>query len=126
MLPRMWKFDCAFLLVSSSFASLRRNTTRSLLLILASCSLLCGIAQAADVSYFYDENGRLIGSSGPSGAVQYVYDAAGNTIATNRADASTTSVVDFSPKTGLFGTSVTIWGSGYSTTPSQNTVSFNG
>ena len=84
-------------------------------------------APAADVEYTYDENGRLVGVYAPSGdAAQYVYDAAGNITQIKRLPGGVLALMDFSPKTGPVGTQVTIWGNGFSTTPSQNAVSFNG
>ena len=40
--------------------------------------------------------------------------------------ASPVSILNFTPKSGPVGTTVTISGTGYSTTASQNTVTFNG
>ena len=82
----------------------------------------------ADVNYFYDPAGRISGavdnSSGAS--AQYNYDAAGNVVSIARPAAGTVSIVGFTPTTGLVGTTVTIYGTGFSTTPNQNSVTFNG
>lgn len=84
-------------------------------------------AHSATVEYAYDENGRLVGVVAPSGDLaQYVYDAAGNIVQINRIAAGSLALIEFSPKTGPAGTQVAIWGSGFSATPSQNTVAFNG
>ena len=83
-------------------------------------------AQSA-IQYIYDEAGRLIGTVAPNGdAAQYNYDAAGNITSITRTASTSVSVLEFSPNSGPIGTTVTIWGTGFSTTPSQNTVQFNG
>lgn len=75
----------------------------------------------------YDDLGRLIAVIHPSGDVaRYAYDAAGNLLSISRSSSSTVSVIHFSPSRGPVGTIVTIYGTGFSTTPSQNTVTFNG
>ena len=75
----------------------------------------------------YDDSGRLIAVIQPSGDVaRYTYDAAGNLLSISRSSSSTVSVIHFTPTRGPVGTVVTIYGTGFSTTPSQNTVTFNG
>src|SRR5205085_7033085 len=69
----------------------------------------------------------LVAVSDPSqGAAKYTYDAVGNLTAITRQAVSVVSVLGFSPKAGPAGTGVTIYGTGFSATPSQNTVKFNG
>lgn len=88
---------------------------------------LISLAARADVEYTYDEAGRLTGVYAPSGdAAQYVYDGAGNITEIKRINAGTLAIIEFSPKIGPVGTQVTIWGNGFSTTPANNTVTFNG
>jgi YD repeat-containing protein len=83
-------------------------------------------AQSA-VQYVYDELGRLAGVIDTSGnAAGYAYDAVGNLSSISRFTASQISVLDFSPRSGPVGTVVTIGGTAYSTTLSQDSVSFNG
>lgn len=77
--------------------------------------------------YVYDEIGRLKAVITPSGdAVVFTYDAANNIVSVIRQLATTVSIIDFTPDKGAAGTSVTIYGTGFSLTPSQNSVSFNG
>lgn len=84
-------------------------------------------ARAADIEYAYDPAGRLVGVVDGAGDVaQYVYDPAGNITEIKRFAATTLSVVEFAPRSGAPGAQVTIWGSGFSTTPSSNVVTFNG
>ena len=111
----------------------------------ACCSTLVGIREAlarfcfsallfgvlisayADVQYVYDDAGRLIQVTAPSGtSAQYTYDAAGNITGINQVAASTLSIVDFQAKRGQVGASVNVFGTGFSSTPSNNTVTFNG
>ncbi len=92
--------------------------------ILLSASL--STAQA-DVQYVYDEAGRLVEVIAPNGeSAQYQYDPAGNITAINRLAATAVSIAEFTPNSGPIGATVTLWGSGFSTTASQNTVKFNG
>jgi YD repeat-containing protein len=81
----------------------------------------------SDVQYFYDPLGRLVGVIDTSGnAAAYSYDAVGNLLAISRYTAGQASVLDFTPSSGPVGTVVTISGTGYSATVSQDTVAFNG
>src|SRR6266849_10075635 len=78
---------------------------------------------SGNITYAYDVNGRLTAVVNPSGrAATYVYDAVGNVTSISNPTAAVT----------LLGVSLnsticaTIYGSGFSSTPSQNTVTFNG
>ncbi|MBI3302591.1 MAG: IPT/TIG domain-containing protein [Deltaproteobacteria bacterium] len=84
-------------------------------------------AQAAPSSYVYDDAGRLIAVIDPAGeTATYTYDAVGNLLAISRQSSALLSLLNFTPKSGPIGTVVTIYGTGFSTTASQNTVTFNG
>ncbi len=84
------------------------------------------VAQSG-ITYVYDELGRLIAVSDPSGdTARYSYDAVGNILSISRYSSSTLSLINFNPTSGPVGTSVTIYGTAFSTTPSSNTVTFNG
>ena len=79
------------------------------------------------VRYVYDELGRLVAVIDPAGdTARYVYDSVGNIMSISRQSSSLVSVLEFTPKMGLEGTTVTIYGTGFSTTPSGNAVTFNG
>lgn len=81
----------------------------------------------AAIQYVYDELGRLVGAIDTGGDVAtYQYDAVGNILSISRQGSSQVSIVSFTPRTGTSGTTVTINGTGFSTTPSQNTVQFHG
>jgi YD repeat-containing protein len=83
-------------------------------------------AGAGPVTYAYDELGRLIAVvDGAGSAAQYSYDAVGNLTAITIPSAPV-SIFTFTPNDGPVGLTVTIYGDHFSTTPSQNTVKFNG
>src|SRR6185503_3542607 len=85
-----------------------------------------GAVAASDLNYIYDESGRLISMVTAAETVTYTYDAAGNLLATTRTNSNLPSIVEFTPNSGTIGTQVTIYGTGFSATASQNTVKFNG
>jgi YD repeat-containing protein len=69
--------------------------------------------------------GRLIAVVDGSGnAAQYKYDGVGNLLSITNTTASTVSIFTFTPNNGPTGLTVTIYGDGFSSTPSQNTVTF--
>src|SRR5213078_4804921 len=79
------------------------------------------------VQYFYDDLGRLAGVIDPTGdTAVYHYDAVGNVLAIDRHSSSTVSIISFSPNSGPVATTVTISGTGFSATASQDTVTLNG
>jgi YD repeat-containing protein len=85
-----------------------------------------GVA-SADITYVYDRIGRLIGVVDPaSDTAVYHYDAVGNLTSISRQSSALVSLIDFNPASGPVGTTVTIFGTGFSPTPSENTVTFNG
>jgi YD repeat-containing protein len=99
------------------------------------CSILLALtlvvfAQAlgpGDINYVYDELGRLIAVIDPTAdTAVYRYDAVGNLLSISRYSSSTVSVISFTPGSGPVGASVTIYGTGFSATASQNAVAFNG
>ncbi|MFN0112781.1 MAG: IPT/TIG domain-containing protein [Blastocatellia bacterium] len=93
--------------------------------------LVCRVpinAQAGGAAYYrYDANGRLTTVLSPTGeAAVYNYDAAGNFTSITRYAANQLSILDFTPGAGGINTQVTIFGTGFNTTASANTVKFNG
>jgi YD repeat-containing protein len=79
------------------------------------------------VSYVYDQLGRLIAAIDQAGNVAvYAYDAVGNILSISRGSAQQLSVLTFSPGSGAVGSAVTIYGTAFSSTPSLDTVKFNG
>ena len=93
--------------------------------------LFCAVARtqtpASTTVYLYDELGRLKAVLTPSGdAAIYNYDGAGNIVSITRQLSTTVSILEFTPDKGPAGSSVTIYGTGFSLTPSQNRVLING
>lgn len=110
-----------------------RRSTSQLVLLLLSLGLALGICagvravSATDITYVYDDLGRLIAVIDLAGdTAVYTYDAVGNVLSISRFNSSVVSVIHFSPRKGPVGATVTIHGTSFSTTASQNTVTFNG
>src|SRR5712691_7989364 len=109
----------------------RRTTLRSLLVL--SLALMAhatlAAAQSPAIQYAYDELGRLVAVVDQQGsAAIYVYDAAGNVLSIQRADAATlpgVAITAVVPDRGKTGTVVSILGKGFGGA-GQNTVAFNG
>ena len=116
----------------------RRTTSIVVALTLLALGLQAPIAQLAaasptpsnPITYVYDEIGRLEAVVDPTaatnGIAKYAYDDVGNLLSITRQSATVTTILDFHAKSGQVGSSVTIYGAGFSSTPSQNTVTFNG
>lgn len=90
--------------------------------------LLCFIglaAHAATTQYYYDDLGRIVQAIGSDGTIrQYQYDENGNVTAINRISGSSLTISGLSPTIGHVTASVTIYGSGFSAVPSENSVKF--
>jgi YD repeat-containing protein len=100
---------------------------RILFLTLVFLLAASAFAQSGNVTYVYDELGRLVGVIDTSGnAASYNYDAVGNLLSIQRTSSSQTSIIGFNPARGPVATTVTIYGTGFSATANQNTVTFNG
>ncbi len=66
--------------------------------------------RAADISYIYDELGRLRAVVDPgSDTAVYNYDAVGNLLSISRQSSSVVSIIEFTPDSGPVGTAVTIF-----------------
>lgn len=86
-----------------------------------------GAQTSGPVRYIYNEFGRLTGVvSGTGESATYRYDAVGNLLAITRGTAGQVSIIEFNPGSAPIGASVLIFGTGFSSTASQNTVTFNG
>jgi YD repeat-containing protein len=89
--------------------------------------VLGGARAQSAVQYVYDELGRLTGVVNTSGnAAAYSYDPVGNLLSITNYSASQASVLQFTPTSGPVGTTVTLYGTGFSTTISSDSVSFGG
>lgn len=78
------------------------------------------------VTYVYDAVGRLVATVGPSETTIYSYDAVGNLLSISRQPATQLSIISVVPSSGAVGQLVTIYGTGFSTTPTANDVKFDG
>ena len=98
---------------------------RALRWIVFASALVPVLAWAA--SYVYDANGRLRAVTSSTGASsEYIYDALGNLYAVDAIPASQLAIFAFTPNHGGVGTTVTVFGQGFSTTPGNNVLKFNG
>jgi YD repeat-containing protein len=102
-------------------------------LVLAVCCIVTGLTAAAfarqggTTRYYYDDRGRLSAAVTPTGeVVLYEYDAAGNIRSISKGDARQVRLFGFNPGGAGVGATVTIFGTGFSTTPGENAVTFNG
>jgi YD repeat-containing protein len=116
---------------SSNLPATVRTTRRLVSLVMI--VLLAGIVvsplnAAADVNYIYDALGRLVAvvDSASNEVAIYAYDSVGNLLSITRQSGSDVAIIQFSPLKGPVGTSVRIEGTGFSTTPTSNAVTFNG
>jgi YD repeat-containing protein len=79
------------------------------------------------ITYSYDNLGRLIGVTDQSGdTATYNYDAVGNITSISRHNSSLVSLISIEPPSAHAGDTVTLTGTGFSTTASQDTVQFAG
>ncbi len=85
------------------------------------------IAQAADITYVYDELGRLTAVIDPAGdTATYAYDAVGNILSIEPYPSTELKVLQVTPSSAAAGSSITLYGTGFSAVTGQNTVTFNG
>lgn len=92
-----------------------------------STSVNFSLVDAGPITNVYDELGRLVAVIDPAGdTVTYKYDAVGNLLTISRGNSSQLSLIEFTPDKGPIGSAVTIYGTGFSQTPGNNTVKFNG
>lgn len=99
----------------------------SLLMLLAALFSQPTPLSGADISYVYDDLGRLTAVIDPAtDTAVYSYDAVGNLTGITRQSSATLAIFQFTPSNGPVGTSVTIYGTGFSATPASNTLKFNG
>ena len=85
------------------------------------------LVRGGPIQYVYDELSRLSAVLDRNGdSARYRYDAVGNVAGIDRIGAGTVSILEVKPESGVAGAAITIQGTGFSATPAQNTVSFNG
>jgi large repetitive protein len=88
------------------------------------------VAQSVTFRYFYDDRGQLTKALDSSGSeVDYIYDSVGNLVDVNRTTApaaNALAILNFTPQTGPAGAVIAVQGQGFGSTPSSNSVQFNG
>src|SRR5438445_9141839 len=100
--------------------------------LLASAVFLSLVTAArAEIFYVYDDLSRLVAVVDAQGnAATYTYDAVGNILRIDRFDAAQqpgpVPITLVTPTAGKVGTRVQIFGTGFSTTAAQNSVTFTG
>lgn len=110
---------------------------RRTVLLAAVAAAFLGLATASSaqqspaINYVYDELNRLIGVVDQQGnASTFSYDPVGNILKIDRSDASgipgPVGITLVSPSKGKIGTTVQIFGKGFSAVAGQNSVAFNG
>lgn len=98
--------------------------------ILCAALIVSVSASAQEIRYLYDDLGRLVGVVDQQGnAAEYVHDAVGNILEIRRFNVDPGAAVAItlvSPNQGTVGTTVEIFGRGFSATLLANEVAFNG
>lgn len=97
--------------------------------VVFSAAMAVSAAHADNVTYYYDQLGRVIEqvNDTTSLATIYAYDAAGNITSTDViALGGAASMSGFAPAQASAGTPVTIYGAGFSPKADNNAVTFNG
>ena len=123
--------------IANSFASdrLRREVSRRLTtyfrtliqMLFYSALLWIGTSQA-QTTYTRDANGRVVAvTQGNGTTAQYTYDALGRTTQVGASiSPGQLALFAFTPTHGVAGAAITIYGQGFSTSASSDTVTFNG
>jgi YD repeat-containing protein len=79
------------------------------------------------IRYVYNPDGRLSALIEPaSETALYGWDAAGNLLTVTRKSSSKLAIIQLEPTKGAAGEAIHIWGTGFSTTASNDTVKFHG
>jgi len=112
---------------------MRPHRARSVVVGLAMLFALASLAAPApaqEIRYIYDDLNRIVGVVDQQGnAAEYVYDSVGNILQVKRFNVDPSANVSISlvtPNKGNVGTTVQIFGKGFSPTPGQNAVTFSG
>jgi YD repeat-containing protein len=109
---------------------MRKKTLTSLIFLFLLLAGLVSAQTSAPVQYFYDDLGRLTKVVDQNGnTATYHYDGVGNLLSITRATlpgSNGLAILSFTPQQCPVGQTVTIQGQGFSTTPSAETVQFNG
>ena len=112
-------------------ARFSRSVAVGILAILLSSAFGSSLAWASvpsnAIRYAYNPDGRLSAVINPeSETALYNWDAAGNLQSVTRKSSTKLSIIQLEPTQAAIGETINIWGTGFSTTPSNDTVKFNG
>lgn len=97
--------------------------------------LVCGLGAVSAVAsvpstairYVYTPDSQLSAVIRPEAeAGLYAWDAAGNLSSVKRESSTKLSIIELEPSKGVVGETIDIWGTGFSTTASNDTVKFHG
>ncbi len=97
--------------------------------------LVCGLGAVSAVAsvpstairYVYTPDSQLSAVIKPEAeAGLYAWDAAGNLSSVKRESSTKLSIIELEPSKGVVGETIDIWGTGFSTTASNDTVKFHG
>ena len=103
-----------------------RRSLRALVLSILTVSAIAVSAQTPTVRYVYDELGRLVAVIDQNGdAAVYNYDAVGNLLSITRKSSGSVAILEFTPNSGPVGTSVKLFGMGFSATPAPTISSIS-
>ncbi len=116
---------------------LRRKSHFDLLLVVLMVVFLwgCGMSVSAALAtvpstairYTYTQDSQLSAVIKPEAEYAlYTWDAAGNLSSIAKKSSTKLSIIQLEPSKGAVGETVDIWGTGFSTTPSNDTVKFHG
>jgi YD repeat-containing protein len=116
---------------------LRRKSHLDLLLVVLMVVFLwgCGMSVSAAsatvpstaIRYTYTQDSQLSAVIKPEAEYGlYTWDAAGNLSSVAKKSSTKLSIIQLEPSKGAVGETVDIWGTGFSTTPSNDTVKFHG
>jgi RHS repeat-associated protein len=112
-----------------------RSCARLLIGGVAVVLLVCGLGgswasasvPSTAIRYAYTPDSQLSAVIKPENeAGVYSWDAAGNLSSVARKSSTKLSIIQLEPTSGAVGETVDIWGTGFSTTPSNDTVKFHG
>jgi RHS repeat-associated protein len=110
----------------------RRRIGTPLTLCAVVCALAASPSALADpptgaIRYTHDPDGRITSVVDPGqGSARYGWDRVGNLLSVSRFTTSDVAVFQLSPASGSIGQTVKVQGTGFSSTPSEDSVTFNG
>jgi YD repeat-containing protein len=114
---------------TSRVAISHRGIGRTRAMLHSICVLwLCAASMYAGAAtqYQYDDAGRLIRAVNDSASIVYRYDNNGNLLSVNRVNLTSFAVQGFTPASGPTGSTISIYGTGFSSVATANTVTVGG